>query len=398
MSDVPSTPSLRGLAWPRALLRALVAHNPFYLLSALLMLAGCYTLSRTLALKPGSMGKLLVLLGTLNGYELLVILLALLLARRGLERDPRVLLLVESFFLLDGTFLSGEAFAADRWVGSLVSAVILGLAFGKLAVVASTLRFSRDSGLRFLIAELALLFALPGIFSFAASAGLVSQTALVFPYFMWWIAAGLIVAQAALARQTQAPATPRGAIESSLRAGLAFMPHVFLALHLIGVGWVHHVSFQVAYLAPLIVGATAARMLVEFGGLGLDWRVPVVAMFLSLFADDGMLPGSLMGIRLVPLHVVVAASGAAYLLGYRLHRLRSFAWGAALCLGGPVLLLSARAFQAVFSAIGEWMPRTGEHWGVLAVVLAFLLLAAGAAVSLLGSRGGPPSTGGATGE
>lgn len=393
MTDAESTAPASGLPWPRAWLRALIVHNPFYLLSALLMLGGCYTLSQTLSLRPGSFGKLLVLLATLNLYEVLVIGLALVLVRRGLERDPRILLLVEAVFLLDGTFLSGEAFAADRWIGSVVSAAILALALAKVFVVSGMLGFTRDAGFRFLLVELALLFALPGIFSFAAGAGLVSRTALIFPYSTWWIAAGLIVWQASWARHAPPSDEPRGAIEASLRTGFAYLPHVSIALHLIGVSWVHHVSFQVTYLAPLIVALTAARMLVEFPGLPLDWRPPILAMFLSLFAEDGMVPGSLMGIRLAPLHVVVAASGVAYLLGFRLHRLRSFAWGAALCLGGPILALSARAFQTLFSVIGDWMPRTGEHWGVLAIVLAFLLLAAGAVVSYFGSRDGPPPGG-----
>src|ERR1700674_4510991 len=61
----------RSKKMQRRVLRLLAEHHPFYLLSALCMLAGCYTLSHVLALEPGEIGKLLVLLATLNVYEAL---------------------------------------------------------------------------------------------------------------------------------------------------------------------------------------------------------------------------------------------------------------------------------------------------------------------------------------
>jgi hypothetical protein len=102
----------------RALFRALADHNPFYLLSALFMLGGCYTLSRSLALGPGRTGSLLVLIGTLNVYEVLVIGLAILLMPRGGRRDARILLFVEAVILLRSTaILPSASGPCSAWAG-----------------------------------------------------------------------------------------------------------------------------------------------------------------------------------------------------------------------------------------------------------------------------------------
>jgi hypothetical protein len=65
-------------------------HNPFYLLSALCMIAGCYVLNAGLELRTGEVGRILLLIGTLSVYELMLVGLGLFLVRgRGLLRDGR---------------------------------------------------------------------------------------------------------------------------------------------------------------------------------------------------------------------------------------------------------------------------------------------------------------------
>src|SRR3989442_15881154 len=89
-----------------ALLRLLQEHNPFYLLSAACMLAGCLALTNSLSWNPIATRRLLTLIVTLNVYEGALIGLALfLITRRGLVRDGKILLILEAFFLVDTTFL-----------------------------------------------------------------------------------------------------------------------------------------------------------------------------------------------------------------------------------------------------------------------------------------------------
>ena len=114
-------PSLRSL-----LVTFLVHHNPFYLLSAVSMLLGCYALNAGLATRTGEIGKLLALIGMLNFYELILIALGLyLIRRRGLIRDGRTLLLLEIPFLIDLAFLNAEASSVSLSRGLLLNSVVL---------------------------------------------------------------------------------------------------------------------------------------------------------------------------------------------------------------------------------------------------------------------------------
>src|SRR5437762_3078566 len=92
-----------------AFVRLLATHNPFYLLSAACMLAGCLALTNSLSWSPIGARRLLTLIVTLNVYEAALIWLALfLVTRRDLIRDGRMLLVLEAFFLVDTAFLNAE--------------------------------------------------------------------------------------------------------------------------------------------------------------------------------------------------------------------------------------------------------------------------------------------------
>src|SRR5262249_16844828 len=72
--------------------RSIVDHNPFFLLSGVCMLAGCFLISGAVHDNSNRVAKLLLLLGVLNVYEAAVTGLGLLLARkRGLVSDAAYL-------------------------------------------------------------------------------------------------------------------------------------------------------------------------------------------------------------------------------------------------------------------------------------------------------------------
>ena len=87
---------------PEGFLNFILDHNPLYLLSALSMLLGYYLLVQGVGARAGEIGKMVGLLVTVNIYELLLIGLGLFLfLRRGLRRDARLLLILQSLFLAD---------------------------------------------------------------------------------------------------------------------------------------------------------------------------------------------------------------------------------------------------------------------------------------------------------
>ncbi|MDB5298200.1 MAG: hypothetical protein JWO31_4183, partial [Phycisphaerales bacterium] len=130
---LPAAPYALRPRFRQLLLGFLVHHNPFYLLSALCMIAGCYTLNAGLELRSGEVGRVLMLVGTLAAYELMLVGLGLFLIRgRGLVRDGRTLLLLQAVFLADLTFLNAETVTADLRVGLAVNAALLVLAWAKV--------------------------------------------------------------------------------------------------------------------------------------------------------------------------------------------------------------------------------------------------------------------------
>lgn len=148
------------------LVQSIVHHNPFYLLSAACMLGGCLALTNSLSFSPIRLPRLLVLMATLNVYELLLVGLALyLLVRRQLRSDANKLLLLEALFMVDIAFLNSEVFTADFHIGLAVNLVVLTLAGIKLALIFRAMAIPLLSEpFMLVVTELVLLFTMPGLF------------------------------------------------------------------------------------------------------------------------------------------------------------------------------------------------------------------------------------------
>ena len=373
-------------------LTSLVAkHNPFYLLSAFSMLLGCLMLSRALVLEPGHAGKLVLLIGVLNLYEGLLIGLALfLIMGRGLVRDGRLLLWLEAVFLVDATFLGSELYASDLRTGVLVAGALLVLALLKLGVIARGLRIPFGP-LWLALVPLSALLAVPGIFAALAQAHLLTLPVV---YALWWALALLMVGQAACeGHRSEAATTSRAdAGAATLSQALNLLPFVSLAAHLVAAGWVQGLEFYASLLGPPFVALGLRCVLRDVpsapGKGSLRW--PAAATLVSLGAPSALVMPGMGGVHLSPLRVTLVAVGLVYLLAYRVHRRRAFAWGAGLCLAGAGAghSLSAMASSAawlcrtLFSRSGRLLPRTTGQWGTLAVGLSFALLALGARLSL----------------
>ena len=112
----------------RSLRRFIADHNPFYLLSAVLMLLGCLLLSNTMTWSPIALRKLLILIATLNVYELLLVGLGLyLIVKRTIASDGLMLLALEALFIVDVGFLNSELYQESLPVGLAVNLGLLAL-------------------------------------------------------------------------------------------------------------------------------------------------------------------------------------------------------------------------------------------------------------------------------
>jgi hypothetical protein len=385
----PAHPSRRA-----RFLRFIVDRNPFYLLSAVCMLVGCILLTNSTSFTPISRSRLLVMLGTLNCYEALLIGLAVwLIATRDLVRDGAILLGIEAFFLVDTTWLNHEIFTIDLRLGVIVSALLMIAATVKLAAIIIGLRIHHGNGAFVLIAtQLAILFAMPGVFRHISAPRHGALPALAL-YAGWWVVGALPVLATLLLR-----GWPWIRFRRVVRLFVIFA-FASVALHLALENWVYKVRWYDANLAPLALGLALAFGLHDKHVFSLAMRMrlqlalPVAAVALSVgFPSALMFP--LHGISMSPLRLVFLAAVIVYVHGLFTYRHMYFLLATAGCFAAAGLGVSLPAIvqsvQTGWSSVVDvgrrLIPRTSTHWGVLSVVASFLLLVLGAIASVMKAR------------
>jgi len=378
-----------------AFFRSFVDSNPFYLASACCMLAGCLALTNSLSWWGIPTSRLLTLFATLNLYEAALIgLAAYLVFVRGLRRDGMLLVILEAFFLIDITFLNAEISTQGSWIAVSLALFSFAAAFVKLIVILRILGIRRSAPeLSFVLIQIALILGLPLAFS-RNSGGSVSPLAF---YIAWWIV-GLMPAVYEFLVKCLRTDEPRPA---PTRAMLTYMilPWLSLAAHLGILHYVYDVPFYGAMAAPALLAlamllnrAVPVTLMPRKDIVTLRVLLPLAAIFVSASS-----PSELTVFVDPAGHLTMTTLRLAMILAY-LEFMYSFLreyWvfssiAAALCL----LLVSygPSADQIGNSAHGAWywftpffwdlIPSTLFGWGAIAVVLAFIFLGVGAAISL----------------
>ena len=128
----PGLPKPRPLSW---WLRKFFACNPFYLVSAALLLYGCYRVSIDELFSNRETARLLFSFSSVQIYELLLVFVAVFLARRCLWYDSTLLVGLENMLVFVPFILISQAALTDPWItGSVCTAGVLfaALRFGGL--------------------------------------------------------------------------------------------------------------------------------------------------------------------------------------------------------------------------------------------------------------------------
>jgi hypothetical protein len=141
-------PLNRPLSW---WLRKFFACNPFYLVSAALLLYGCYRVSIDETFADRDTARLLFNFSSVQVYDLLLVGVAIFLARRCLWYDSMVLVGLENLLVFVPFLLVSLAALTGPWITASVCAI---------AVVLAALRFA---GLKRYFAELNLPGSLLGV-------------------------------------------------------------------------------------------------------------------------------------------------------------------------------------------------------------------------------------------
>jgi hypothetical protein len=359
--------------------------NPAYVLSAICMIFGLFALNGSLDFSPLLAHNLLLLIGVLNAYEALTLLIAWVLHRRGIAVDARTLLVIESLFLFDGAFLTSELITVMPSVGGPIGLCLLLGAVLKTWVVlriAGVRLVSRTGTLAMLM--LALLLALPWTYQQVSDANAGELTAGGY-YAGWWMIAVAPAAAAVLWRRND-PAIVHVIVGIGMASLLA---HVGTA------AWVHKVDFSLANLAPavlaiaLLVGHGRLARLDHAGLVRFELLVPVLAVLMSA-RPPAELQAQWVGVAITPLRLALVTAALVYVHGWLRHRDWSFAVA---LIGGGTLAAAGATTQAIGTTFGQLIrgairlatsliPRTLTQWGWVSVGCAFAFMIGGAMLSM----------------
>lgn len=401
MTD-PADSVLPPVPRPRSFLQFVLDYNPFYLLSAMCMLFGIFALNNSLDWSPLPLRNLLIMIATLNWYEAALIGLAMVLLRHNVMRDATILLVIEAFFLVDVGFLNMEIVGERLALGLIVNTLILGLAVVKIVLLFHAARLPlADGRFAFAVLSLGVLFVIPGVFAIVARPRDTYLPPLV-AYAGWWIAGLLPVAYAMLVgsfdtfrRRMDEDAL---GIDSIVARVLLALPMISIVAHLSLSHWVYKCAFHPADVAPLLLGAAVAvgRCDRPIGDFALRFRLQLVLPFVAVALSAIKFPPELtyagtFGVTISPLRVALFAAMLVYLDGMWLHRSALFGVGAAMCagalgMGHSVTTIngnSTEVAQRSVSLMERLIPKTLSEWGMVSIGAAFVLLALGAAISLM---------------
>jgi hypothetical protein len=211
-------------------------------------------------------------------------------------------------------------------------------------------------------------------------------------YLAFWMAALTVVLLALEGRRESAEGaqSPPGA--SAFRRALVYALPASLILHVGATAWVYHVDLAWPDFGPMLAALGFARILVDSTWVPPTWprRFLLAAIVVSLGAPEAMLIHGPLGFTLSPFRMILAGIALGCWLTYPIHRSRLLAVGS---VGGLAVGAMGHSLVAVAENVG-WLigsvadggtslvPRTATGWGVLAVVLAFVLLGLGAGASL----------------
>jgi hypothetical protein len=362
----------------------LMDHNPCLLLSTVCMLLGCYLVNFALRNQADNL-KLLALLGVINLYEACIIPLGLVLIRRhrSTARDGWWLVLFEVLFLVNATFINPDF--GTTWAIPL-NLALWGLACLKAAILLRGLNIGlslRTFG--FLAFQLAIIYALPVFFALTKVDGIESPRLM---YCLWWLVGLLPLVYDQLAR-AERPHPPWDLVQNVIRRVYLIAPWIMLVAHLGFAHWAHQSDFQLADVAPPLLGLAIASRRVN---LRPDLRrlarlLPALALILTFLAAPGDFQWRLLlgdQVRVIaPAHITIAATILTY--GYLASAFQFLCAALIVLVAGTGYVFQSgilTALAAISRFLVRQFPTTAYTWGLTAIVTAFLLLGIGTYLSL----------------
>lgn len=297
-------------------MRRLLVCNPFYLLSPALLLYGLYRVSVDPALAGRETTQLGFNLGSLQAYEALLVLTAILLARRLVWYDAGLLIGLENVLVLVPFILISQAALIDsRIVWTLAIAAGLLVICRTAALRRFIPRFNlpgRLLGIGALL--LAVNVALPIVFRVLHEAKFGTKpdwgAAYEVNQYAWWLLLPLLCGMASL--MPGQPTTPTSAKPYPLNAWVCFGLWLLgTGVHLYSLGYIYDFSLRPDLVAPVVwvcLWMACARSAEWWPKTAAAWREPLIVPPLLATVLAATRPGAIVFLTLTILNLFLYAS------------------------------------------------------------------------------------------
>jgi len=370
-----------------------IMNNIFYLLSALLMVIGCYLVLAPFQQVTRSIADLLIYFFVVNFYEAILIVTAIyIIVKKNVVRDGAILLVIEGFFLADATLINSVYYFYNIWFGLIINAIILVLALVKITFIVSYLQLSLSKAFyRFIALGLTYLYLFTAIGILGIQKGFVGSAML----FVIWSVAGLIpVALIGLAGKADGESEMFTDFRRKAQAIFSLALIGLLIIHIATVNWILSAPFYLCYLATFFISLAvilpelSPRRKAERRFHWLQYALPIAAILITLDFPNELVfkASSYFPITLSPLRLSLVLIALSFGYFYLLYQRWSF-----ILYSGMMLLFASFGYEVGVIAervadIARWiwrrMPETRKDWGILSIISALVLFACGFLVSL----------------
>ncbi len=280
---------------PRERLRRFFACNPFYLVSAALLLYSFYLVSADPTFLPSEVGQLWFNLGSVQLYEILLVVTAIFLARRAVWYDSTLLVGLENLLVLVPFMLISQAALIDaRMVWILCAAAGL-LAVGRLSLLRrfiSQLNFpSRLAWIGILV--LGVNAVLPAIYRVLHESKFGTKPDWGAAYetnqYVWWLLVPILCALIAVVPWSRSRAGELWPQRHWLPLGLCCLWLAGTGVHLYCLGYVYDFALRPELLAPgvwtlaWVLHLTVAKLVPNLKERWKHalWALPLIAILLG---------------------------------------------------------------------------------------------------------------------
>ncbi|MBI4834025.1 MAG: hypothetical protein HY811_04295 [Planctomycetes bacterium] len=381
-SDKPKEPK-------KSLKELLMFNNPFYLISALLMIIGCYLVLSPFQQGARSLADILIYLSIVNVYEVILIVTAIyIMVKKQVFRDGIILLIIEGFFLADVTLINPVFQFQGLWAGLFLSMLAIGLSATKIFLIVKYLNLSLSPIFyRFMVIGMVFLYLFGNIIALGIRQGFNNEMLM----FIIWSTAGII--PIALLGISNKKGESSGFREKThLAFSLILSSMAFI--HLATMTWIVSSTFYLCFLATFLIAF--AVIIAELKphwkeGKILHWiqyALPISAVLITLDFPAKLVlnKSALVPIAISPLRISLTLSALVFFYFFMVYRRKLPLGFSAIFLlisfMGYDLTMIGKTIERWLEWIEDLLPETKEQWGIVSIIGAFVVFIFGFLVSL----------------